>query len=71
MIANMVTIIQSAINGINPANFFPGTIQWLEGKPKKYFMGPGDLTTRNAIIHVHRVERIIVTMKSKIGKDPR
>ena len=62
----MITMIQSAINGMNPPNIFPGISQCLEGNPKKYFTGSGDLITRYASILVHAVEMVIVAIN-----DPR
>ena len=56
----------NTVTGKNPDSFSPGMILCLEGNPKKYLTGPGDFATRNEIIHVHIVVKVIVA-----GKEPR
>ena len=56
----------NTVTGKNPDSFFPGMILCLEGNPKKYLTGPGDLATRYEMIQVHIVVKIIVA-----GKEPR
>ena len=59
---SMGTKRQRIINGILPHSLLPGISQWLDGRPKKYLIGPGDFATKNATTHVNIVERIIVTI---------
>ena len=64
--ASMTNKIDNTVTGKNPDSFSPGMILCLEGNPKKYLTGPGDLATRNEMIQVHIVVKIIVA-----GKEPR
>ena len=64
--ASTTNKIDNTVTGKNPDSFSPGMILCLEGNPKKYFTGPGDLVTRNEMIHVNIVVKIIVA-----GKEPR
>ena len=48
------------IKGPKPLSFSPGINLCLEGNPKKYRIGPGDLAIKNAITQVLRVDNIIV-----------
>ena len=56
----------NTVTGKNPDSFSPGIILCFDGNPKKYLIGPGDLATRNEMIHVHIVVKVIVA-----GKEPR
>ena len=60
-IVSHITTAINAMNGPNPDNFSPGIILFLDGNPKKYLIGPGDLAMRKATKHVTRVDNIIVT----------
>ena len=60
-IASHITTASNAMNGPNPDNFSPGMILFLDGNPKKYLIGPGDLAMRKATKHVTRVDNMIVT----------
>ena len=64
--ASTTNIIDNMVTGTNPDSFSPGIMLCLDGNPNKYFIGPGDLATRNEMIHVHIVVKIIVA-----GKEPR
>ena len=64
--ASTTNKIDNTVTGKNPDSFSPGMILCLEGNPKKYLIGPGDLSTRNEMIHVHIVVKVIVA-----GKEPR
>ena len=64
--ASTTNKIDNTVTGKNPDAFSPGMILCLEGNPKKYLIGPGDLATRNEMIQVHIVVKIIVA-----GKEPR
>ena len=64
--ASTTNKIDSMVTGTNPDSFSPGIMLCLEGNPNKYLIGPGDLATRNEMIQVHIVVKIIVA-----GKEPR
>ena len=64
--ASTTNKIDNTVTGKNPDSFFPGMILCLEGNPKKYLTGPGDLATSNDMIYVNIVVKIIVA-----GKEPR
>ena len=64
--ASTTNKIDNTVTGKNPDSFFPGMILCLEGNPKKYLTGPGDLATSNEMIYVNIVVKIIVA-----GKEPR
>ena len=64
--ASTTNKIDNIVTGTNPDSFSPGIILCFDGNPKKYLIGPGDLATRNEMIHVHIVVKVIVA-----GKEPR
>ena len=55
--------LHNTTKGPNPASRFPGIILCLDGNPKKYLTGSGDLTMTKEIVHAHTVAKIIVVRK--------
>jgi hypothetical protein len=59
-VISIVPMTIKTIKGPYPLSFSPGINLCLEGSPKKYLIGPGDLAIRKAIPHVLRVVNVIV-----------